>query len=192
MSFYNENSRKLQRQFDSVRLADQLQRTRLHTRLTVDDRSIVESATYFFLATTNAAGQPECSIKGGNKGFVSCLSDSLLSFSNYDGNGMFRSLGNIKSNPRVGLLFVNFGNEPTKLRINGRARFNVYKLKDPTRITVHVKITEIFPNCPRYLPNMTTQEGSVYNPAKGYTPPDPEWKSKPDLQPFLPKAQTES
>jgi len=186
MSFYNEHSRKLQEKFDCVRLADQLEKTRRHSRLTDDDRRIIENATFFFLATADAEGRPDCSVKGGNPGFVKCVSDTKIIFPNYDGNGMFRSLGNIKCNPWVGLLFIEFGGEPKKLRINGCASFDCEDADNPTEITITVLIKDIFPNCPRYLPDLQVAGRSVYNPAPGYEPPDPLWKSKPDLEPFLP------
>jgi uncharacterized protein len=190
MSFYNDQSRAFQMQFDSHRLADQLERTRKHSQLTLDDRAIIENAAFFFLATADADGRPDCSIKGGNPGFVICPTDGALAFRNYDGNGMFRSLGNILSNPSVGLLFVEFGEDPKKLRVNGRAALEYANATDPTEIIVTVTIEDIFPNCPRYLPEVRNTGQSVYNPAPGYVPPDPFWKSKPDLEPFLPQIDT--
>jgi hypothetical protein len=186
MSFYSDHSRKLQEQFDSVRLADQLEKTRVHALLTTEDKAIIESAGFFFIATVDQEGRPDCSIKAGNPGFVNCLSDSEIAFQNYDGNGMFRSLGNIQSNPWVGLLFIEFGDDPKKLRINGRASLRHEDADDPTSIIVHIEIKDIFPNCPRYLPDIQDIKNSVYNPAPGHIPPDPLWKSKPDLEPYLP------
>lgn len=43
-----------------------------------------------------------------------------LAFPSYDGNGMFRSLGNLLVNPQVALLLIEFTN-PRRLRINGSA-----------------------------------------------------------------------
>lgn len=186
MAFYNESSRWLQSKFDSFRLADQLERTRRHDLLTLEDQAIIRSTEYFFIATADKYGRPDCSVKGGNPGFVTCMDERTLSFPNYDGNGMFRSLGNVLSNRWVGLLFVEFGPEPRKLRINGRARFSHEGIDQPSDIVVIVDIEDIFPNCPRYLPSIQPTSRSVFNPAPGYTPPEPLWKSKPDLKPYLP------
>ena len=44
--------------------------------------------------------------KGGPAGFVRVVTPDTLVFPDYDGNGMFKSLGNIKAHPYVGLLFL--------------------------------------------------------------------------------------
>ena len=62
----------------------------------------------FFLATADAEGRPQCSYKGGDPGFVRVLDEHTLAFPNYDGNGMFLSVGNVLVNPHVGLLFIDF------------------------------------------------------------------------------------
>ena len=72
------------------------------------------------LATADAQGHPDCSYKGGLPGFVQVVDDVTLAFPSYDGNGQFRSLGNLWLNPNVGMLFIDF--EATKrIRINGVA-----------------------------------------------------------------------
>ena len=78
-------------------------------RFTDEDRQFIESRSMFFLATTDADGWPDCSYKGGLPGFVAVLETlARWPFPSYDGNGMFRSLGNIAVNPRVGMLFIDF------------------------------------------------------------------------------------
>jgi uncharacterized protein len=186
MPFYSNSSKELQQRFDSARLADQLERTRRHAELTDDDLAIINAAEFFFAATADRAGRPDCSIKGGNAGFIAIDGPRNISFPNYDGNGMFRSLGNIAENPWIGLLFVVFGDDPKKLRINGRARLTMADAARPEQMRIEVEIADIFPNCPRYLPSMQIKQSSVFNPAAGYEPPEPFWKSKPDLKPYLP------
>lgn len=193
--FYSETSRKLQDENQSRKLADQLAKTRLHSKLNDEDCKVISNAEFFFLATADKFGCPDCSIKGGNPGFVEIVNANTLSFPDYDGNGMFRSLGNIDVNPYIGLLFLAFNGELRKLRINGKAKIvrigdqpNFDKMqKDIShRINVRIDIQDIFPNCSRYLPTIKLEERSIYNPAAGYEPPEPHWKSKPDLKDFLP------
>ena len=73
---------------------------------TESDRAFIEGAGFFFLATADTDGRPDCSFKGGLPGFVAVTGPSEIAFADYDGNGMFKSLGNLLVNPWVGLLFI--------------------------------------------------------------------------------------
>jgi hypothetical protein len=89
-------------------------------KITNDDRAFIERMDMFFLATADAAGRPNCSYKGGDPGFVRVVDESTLVFPNYDGNGMYLSMGNTVENAHVGLLFIDFENQK-RLRVNGFA-----------------------------------------------------------------------
>ena len=97
-------------------------------KFTDDDKAFIEGAVYFFVATADAEGRPDCSFKGGMPGFVRVTGPSELAFPDYDGNGMFKSLGNLAVNPNVGLLFIALHDKPKRLRINGSA---VVRRDDP-------------------------------------------------------------
>jgi predicted pyridoxine 5'-phosphate oxidase superfamily flavin-nucleotide-binding protein len=113
-----------------------------------------------------------------------------LEFPSYDGNGMFRSLGNVLANPGVGLLFIDF-ESPRRLRVNGRATL----LDDPealarhhgAQLVVRVRAERIFPNCPRYIHRSTTVgELSADVPQPGHEPPAAAWKSMTIVADVLP------
>lgn len=103
---YHAGNRALQRQFGSTALADRLVEKLHRERFTDADKQFIESLGFFFLATADAQGRPDCSFKGGAPGFTRVVGPELLVFPDYDGNGMFKSLGNILQNPFVGLLFI--------------------------------------------------------------------------------------
>jgi len=176
MSAYHDGARRLQDRFDTRRLADSLAEKLSRSAFTAEDQAFVEASSMFFLATADAEGQPDCSYKGGVPGFVRVTGPSELSFPSYDGNGMFRSLGNVLANPRVGMLFIDF-EKPRRLRVLGRAT-----LADPdgtfegAQLVVRVQAEAIFPNCPRYIHRMQQLETSVYAPCPGHQPPEPRWK----------------
>jgi predicted pyridoxine 5'-phosphate oxidase superfamily flavin-nucleotide-binding protein len=177
---YHDGMRRLQDRFDSRRLADRLDERLGRSTFTGEDREFIESRPMFFLATADAQGRPDCSYKGGLPGFVRITADDELAFPNYDGNGMFRSLGNLLVNPSVGLLFIDF-ESPRRLRVNGSARIDE---EDPLQaefpgahLMVRVRARLIFPNCPRYIHRAGTGEMSPYAPRESYTPPEPKWKS---------------
>lgn len=182
MSFYHDGSRALQDQFDTRRLADRLEERYLSRRAIDDeDRAFIERMDMFFLATADAEGRPQCSYKGGDPGFVRVLDTQTLAFPNYDGNGMYLSMGNVLKNAHVGLLFIDFTSaRPSRLRLNGVASI------DPTdeltadypeaEFVVRVRATEVFPNCPRYIHRMALVERSRFVPRAGRDTPVPEWK----------------
>jgi len=188
-ALYHDGSRRLQDIFETRRLADRLEGVIKHGAFTDGDRAFIESRPLFFLATADGEGRPDCSYKGGRPGFVRVVGPSTLAFPSYDGNGMFKSLGNILVNPHVGLLFIDF-ETPKRLRVNGRASVDE---RDPllaefvgAQLVVRVEVEAIFPNCPRYIHKMQTVEPSVYAPAEGHTPPVPEWKTRPVFREVLP------
>ncbi|MDX2204696.1 MAG: pyridoxamine 5'-phosphate oxidase family protein [Hyphomicrobiaceae bacterium] len=181
MPMYHDANRGLQDRFGSTQLADRLVERLWRDRFKDEDKAFIESVGFFFLATADAQGRPDCSFKGGPAGFVKVLAPDLLVFPDYDGNGMFKSLGNIEANPGVGLLFIAMGDKPRRLRVNGRASLSfddaMIAGMPGAQILVRVVPEHIFPNCPRYIPDLGSGAPSQYLPAEGVTPPEPAWKT---------------
>lgn len=178
---YHQGNRELQDAFGSRALADRLEEKLRRDRFNEDDAALIGAQGFFFLATADAEGRPDCSFKGGPPGFARVVSPDLLVFPDYDGNGMFKSLGNIRANPHVGLLFIALGEAPRRLRVNGRAEV---VSDDPlidqipgAQLLVKVTPTDIFPNCPRYVPTLTLEAPSAYLPAAAAPALEPKWKS---------------
>ena len=176
---YHAGMRELQERFDTRRLADRLDEKLARLDFSDEDRAFIESRALFFLATADGEGRPDCSFKGGAPGFVRVIGEAELAFPSYDGNGMFRSLGNLLVNPAVALLFIDF-EHPRRLRVNGSASVAD---DDPllasfagAQLVVRVRALRIFPNCPRYIHRMSFVEASPYVPSPGHSPPVPKWK----------------
>ncbi|WP_413876373.1 pyridoxamine 5'-phosphate oxidase family protein [Albidovulum sp.] len=185
---YHQGNRRLQDQFASRRLADRLEQVILRAAFTDADRAFIESAEYFFLATADRDGRPDCSFKGGPPGFVRVAGPDQLAFPDYDGNGMFKSLGNIAVNPAVGLLFIAMGERPARLRVNGTASV---ARDDPllagfagAQLIVRVRARAVFPNCPRYIP--AAGAPSPYIPKAAEPPVEPAWKGYEDFRDVVP------
>lgn len=190
MAMYHEGNRGLQDAFGSRALADRLVEKVRRDRFTDGDAAFIQAQSFFFLATADTEGRPDCSFKGGAEGFVRVVAPDLLVFPDYDGNGMFKSLGNIRANPHVGLLFIAMGEQTARLRVNGRAEVTS---DDPmiaevpgAQLLVKVTPTDIFPNCPRYIPRMILEAPSEYAPQAGTAPMEPKWKSFPDFADVVP------
>jgi hypothetical protein len=177
---FHEGNRALQDRFESRKIADRLEEVTTRTAFSESDRAAIENAAYFFLATADAEGRPDVSFKGGLPGFVRVTGPGEIAFPDYDGNGMFKSLGNVGVNPSVALLFIDF-ERPRRLRVNGTATVS---RDDPlmaatvgAQMIVRVEARAIFPNCPRYIPTMQLVEPSIYAPKAGEAPVEPAWKS---------------
>jgi predicted pyridoxine 5'-phosphate oxidase superfamily flavin-nucleotide-binding protein len=189
LSLYHDGSRRMQDRFATRALADRLAEKLARAELSDEDRAFIESRPFFFLATADAQGRPDCSYKGGTPGFVRVLDAQTLAFPSYDGNGMFRSAGNIAVNPSVGLLFMDF-ESPKRLRVSGQASIDeddrLLETFVGSQLVVRVRTEAIFPNCPRYVHKMQVVEESVYVPREQYTPPVPNWKRRPEFREVLP------
>ena len=178
---YHEGNRALQDAFGSRALADRLEERLRRSQFNDDDAAFIGSLGFFFLATADAEGRPDCSFKGGPAGFARVVSPDLLVFPDYDGNGMFKSLGNLSVNACVGILFIAFGEAPKRLRVNGTAKVvaDDPRMAETPGAQLLVKVTpvDIFPNCPRYVPNLSLVEPSAYLPKADVPPLEPKWKS---------------
>lgn len=177
---YHDGMRQLQDARETRPLADRLEQVTVRTAFTEEDRAFIQRCPMFFIASADTSGQPDCSYKGGLPGFVRVLDDHTLAIPDYDGNGMYRTWGNVLVNPQIGLLFVDF-EHAKRLRVNGRAQVND---DDPLLaecpgavFIVRVTATRVFPNCPRYIHKMHLVEHSDHAPRPDYTPPVPAWKT---------------
>ena len=76
------------------------------------------------------------------------------------------------------------------LRVNGtrsvRATIRCSADTVGAQLIVQVKARAIFPNCPRYIPELALTAASVYAPAAGHTPPEPKWKAFADFADCVP------
>lgn len=131
-------------------------------KLTGDQRAFIAEADTFFLATVHAEGA-DASHRGGNPGFVQVPSPYELTWRDYPGNSMFLSLGNLATDPRAGLLFLDWVTGTT-LQLTGTART---EYGDDGSRTVRFTLTEAVETlcaspwswtAPEYSPANPTQE----------------------------------
>ena len=153
-------------------------------------KELIENSKFFFIASS-WNGYSDCNIKSGDPGFVKIVEKGIVEYPEYDGNSMYRTAGNISKNPNVALLFLNFDGKSRRIRINGHATIHHdnKSLEDHFGAKFVVRINcEIYPNCPRYIPNLEKDEPSVYVPRKDKgVPPAPEWKKRDYIKNILPK-----
>jgi len=185
---YGDQHREFQDAFETRKLADAVENIIVHSEIIDEDKAFIESRDMFFLSTIDYQGRPSVSYKGGERGFVRAVDNTTLAFPSYDGNGMFLSMGNIKGNNKIGLLFIDFEN-PHRLRAYGEASVTA---DDPlldsyneAQLIVRIRITEMWKNCPRYIHRHQRLETSKYVPRADCETPVPDWKRLDKLQPIL-------
>jgi predicted pyridoxine 5'-phosphate oxidase superfamily flavin-nucleotide-binding protein len=188
---FHDGQRQLQEQFDTRRLADHCVAKLVRDSINPRQKAFIESADMFFLATADPAGNPTCSYKGGDPGFVRVLDDArTLALPNYDGDGKYLSWGNALKNPSIAMLFIDFM-KSWRLRIHGSASIDP---ADPllaehpeAQFIVRIAVREVFGNCPRYVHKYQLVERSPYVPQTGRATPVPDWKKQPDWNQVLPQ-----
>ena len=188
--FFHVGMREFQDFFDGRRTAEAIEKNRKHYEFWDDEKKLIKNSSFFFIASS-WNGYIDCNIKSGDPGFVKIIEKGIIEYPEYDGNSMYRTAGNISKNPNVALLFVNFDGKSRRIRINGQATIhndnksleNHFGAKFVVRISC-----EIYPNCPRYIPNLEKNKSSIYTPRKGKgVPPAPEWKKRDYIKNILPK-----
>lgn len=163
---YGDSHRELQDSFETRGLADLIEQNVAHAEITDADKAFVESRDMFFY-------------KGGDPGFVKVLDQRTLAFPSFDGNGMFLSMGNISANKQVGLLFIDF-ERPKRLRIQGEATISrddpLSELYEDHDLIVRIAVSDVIPNCPRYVHKYRKVDASKFVPRQEVETPLPDWK----------------
>ena len=187
---YSKSHRELQDMFDSRKMADRLNEVIVKKSFDEDAINFINSVDMFFLSTIDHNNRPTVSYKGGNPGFVKVIDETTLAFPSFDGNGMFMSMGNIKQNNKIGMLFISF-EKPHRLRVHGEATItegdSLLKIYPEADLIVRVKLTDYWQNCPRYIHRYKKIDGSKYVPKKDKKTPVAGWKKTDIVQDVLSK-----
>jgi predicted pyridoxine 5'-phosphate oxidase superfamily flavin-nucleotide-binding protein len=121
-----------------------------------------------FVATSDASGECDCSLRTGPAGFIQVLNEKTLAYPEYRGNGVMASLGNISENAQIGVLMVDFVADLIGLHVNGTASIvedsvlrgeypdlpvDAERGRTPERwVLVHV--VEAYVHCRKHIPRM--------------------------------------
>lgn len=192
---YGDSHRAMQMAFDTRALADRIEAIAVKPEVDEIGKAFIESRDMFFLSSIDHKGRPTVSYKGGAPGFVKVLDAQTILFPSYDGNGMYLSIGNMSSNPEIGMLFIDF-EKPFRLRLQGRAEVIVSgpelaQFKD-AEMAVKVSVHETWMNCPRYVHRYKKEESSRYAPGVEAETPFCEWKRIDALQDVVRKGERET
>ncbi len=133
-------------------------------------RKFLARMELMFIATADASGECDSSVRAGPPGFVRVLDERTVAYPEYRGNGVMASLGNIIENGHVGLLLVDFMRSSVGLHLNGPARVvenrdmlarsglpetiraDCLKARPRVERWVVVEIREAYIHCAKHLP----------------------------------------
>lgn len=180
--FFSKSQKEIQLKKKGSKVAQALLKHRVHFVLKDEYKKMIKNSNFLIISTLSNK-YPDTSVKCGFKGFVKILDSKNIEWEDYDGNRMFRTIGNILKNKFVSLLFFDLNNPdnkdkpntPVKLRLLGQAKYILSKKK------IRVKIDFAFSNCPRYLPNYKFVSDSKFL-KKLITP---EWKKRSYIKKIL-------
>jgi predicted pyridoxine 5'-phosphate oxidase superfamily flavin-nucleotide-binding protein len=129
--------------------------------VTADLAAFLAEVDTAFLATANADGQPYVQHRGGIRGFLHVLDDHTVGFWDHGGNRQYVTTGNLRDNPRVCLIAVDYAHR-RRVKIWGTAR--AVAVDDPAAAALPVPIdgepeqailldvTAWDVNCPQHIP----------------------------------------
>ncbi len=75
----------------------------------------------FYMATVSETGWPYVQHRGGPAGFVKVLDETTLGFADFRGNRQYVSVGNLQTDNRVSIFFMDYPNR-RRLKLLGRTR----------------------------------------------------------------------
>ncbi len=141
----------------------------VNDRLTDREAAFISARDSFYMATVSETGWPYMQHRGGPAGFVRVLDEATIGFADFRGNRQYVSVGNLMTNDRVSLFFMDYPNK-TRLKLFGRARIigldepqALSRLEAPdyrARVERGLVITvEGFDwNCPQHITERFTRE----------------------------------
>ncbi|MGB3277702.1 MAG: pyridoxamine 5'-phosphate oxidase family protein [Pseudorhodobacter sp.] len=130
--------------------------------LTEAEAGFIAARDSFYMASVGETGWPYIQHRGGPLGFVRVLDAQTIGFADFRGNKQYISVGNLLTDDRVSLFFMDYPNK-TRLKLLGHARAvdpddreTLEKLAVPGyRATVErgilIKIEGFDWNCPQHI-----------------------------------------
>lgn len=89
--------------------------------LTSAEAGFIAARDSLYMATVSETGWPYIQHRGGPASFVRVLDEHTIGFADFRGNRQYVSVGNLTTDDRVSLFFMDYPNK-TRLKLFGRAR----------------------------------------------------------------------
>jgi uncharacterized protein len=163
----SDGEHRLQDAYGTRERAERFYNDQFRDRLLPRMVEFVHRMEMVFIATADAGGDCDASLRAGSPGFLRVLDDRTLAYPEYRGNGVMASLGNLSENPHIGLLMIDFVEDLIGLHVNGRAHVldnDTFTTRYPghgeqaegRRVErwVVVDVVEAYIHCRKHIPRM--------------------------------------
>jgi len=176
----SEGEKELQARYGNTRRATAFYDKQVLAHLNDRMKRFIGRQEMAFIATSDSKGDCDSSFRSGPPGFFRVLSDTLVAYPEYRGNGVMASLGNMKENPRIGVMFIDW-ERTVGLHLNGRTRLlEVEEMKAFGDVTAEVladmkgagkkrvqrwvviEVEEAYIHCSKHIPFMKKDKKDVY------------------------------
>lgn len=141
--------------------------------LTEREASFLEARDGIFQATVSETGWPYVQFRGGAPGFLRVIDLKTVAYADYRGNQQYISTGNLRTNPRVSIIAVDY---PTRKRLK---LWGTVEISEKTTLIASLSVADGPPaeraiiirvaaydwNCPRHIPVRRTDaehDGEVH------------------------------
>jgi predicted pyridoxine 5'-phosphate oxidase superfamily flavin-nucleotide-binding protein len=144
-------------------------------------QEFIAQQAMMFIASSDAHGECDCSFRSGGTGFVLVANEKHILWPEYRGNGVMASGGNVKENPHLGVLFLDFFENTIGLHINGKAHLsedgafeglpeNIQKIVAEENATsggkkpafwLLLEVEEAYIHCAKHIPRLAPAEKSI-------------------------------
>ncbi|CAA0095781.1 Uncharacterised protein [Halioglobus japonicus] len=133
-----------------------------HHQLGDREAAFIAARDSFYMASVSETGWPYVQHRGGPVGFMKVLDERTIGFADYAGNRQYVSNGNLTSDNRVALFFMDYPNRK-RLKMLGRVRpvgadeaEQLARLKDenyPAKIErgLFIEVEGFDWNCPQHI-----------------------------------------
>lgn len=177
----SKGERQQQEEFGTTSRAEAFYANQMLSYLNAFMQKFISGQSMVFIATSDSQGECDCSFRAGPPGFVKILSKSSLAYPEYKGNGVWASLGNIRENPHIGMVFVDFFHSTIGLHVNGKAKLlkNEDLLKDDEISKklredsqnkggrkpegwVIIEVEEAYIHCSKHIPHLKSLDKEIH------------------------------
>ena len=128
--------------------------------LTAREAAFLEARDGMFQATVSETGWPYVQFRGGQPGFLRVIDPQTIGYADYRGNRQYISTGNLRTNPRVAIIAVDYAARK-RLKLWGEVQISedpkiIGRLATPdaplAERAMLIRIAAFDWNCPQHIP----------------------------------------